>query len=133
MELLRSYQTREFAAAALIVLNLPNDLSPQELEKRLGEKMELVFVLLVTFESLGILVFRGEVTLDLVEDYFSGLIRITWLKLAPFIEYVRARDQRETLAEWLQWLNDRIAERESKTPPIPAHVQFRSWRPADSN
>ena len=53
---------------------------------------------MTTWESLGILVFRGEVSLDLVDDFFSGAVELSW--------------------------------RKSETPPIPAHVEHRGWRPS---
>jgi hypothetical protein len=129
LELLRSYQTPEFAAAFHLVLSLPNGLTAEEIERQLDGKMGLVYVLLTTLESLGVLVFRREVSLDLVDDYFSGLIHITWNKLAPYIEHLRAKESRDTLGEWVQWLHDRMQEREHKIAPVPAHVAHRAWTP----
>lgn len=91
--------------------------------------MDLVYVFLATLERLGVLVYRREVSLDLVEDYFSGLIQGCWEKLGPYIEHVRAREGRNTLGEWIQWLYDRMEERERLAPPVPAHVVHRNWRP----
>lgn len=129
LEMLRSYQTRDFAAASHIILDLPHGLSPQEVEDRLGDKMDLIFVFLATLESLGVLVYRREVSLDVVDDYFSGLIDICWQKLGPYIRYVRQRENRETLGEWIEWLHDRMAERERNTQVVPAHIAHRDWRP----
>ena len=129
LELLRSYQTREFAAASYLVLSLPNNLTAEEIEERLVDRMESLYVLFATFESLGILVFRGEVSLDTVDDYFSGLIVISWQKLRPYIYRLRKQENRETLAEWMEWLHDRMADRERQGEPLPAHIAHRSWTP----
>lgn len=129
LELLRSYQDPKFAAAFHMVLALPSGLTPEEIERRLDGKMESLYVLLTTLESLGVLVFRREVSLDLVDDYLSGLIRIAWEKLGPYVEHLRASEGRDTLGEWVQWLHDRMVERERASVPVPAHVAHRSWQP----
>ncbi|MFQ5680108.1 MAG: hypothetical protein ACE5HP_11700 [Gemmatimonadota bacterium] len=128
-ELLRSFQTPEFARALRAVYALPEGLSKDEIERRLGEEMHLVYALMTTWESLGVLVHRGELELEMVDDFFSGPILVSWRKLRPHVEAERAEQERETIQEWFQWLAERMAERESSAPPVPAHVAHRSWTP----
>ena len=129
LELVHSFQSPDFAEALFVVMSLPDGLSKRELEERLGERMRLVYLLWTTFESLGILVYRREVTLELVEDFFSGPAAIAWLKLEGYAADFRAEVGRETMGEWFQWLSERVRERERKTPPVPAHVEHRGWTP----
>ena len=63
----------------------------------------MVFVL-ASVEGLGALVHKGELSLRLVEDFFSGIIVVTWLKLSRFVEEEQSSLGRETWAEWVQWL-----------------------------
>jgi hypothetical protein len=44
------------------------------------------FFVLASVEGLGALVHKGELSLRLVEDFFSGIIVMTWLKLSRFVE-----------------------------------------------
>lgn len=127
--LVRSYQTAAFAEAIVLLIDLPDNASRRELEERLGRDMRLVYLLMTTWESLGILLFRGEVTMDLVDDFFSGVIVLSWRKLNRLVAEIRADARRDTYFEWFEWLADRLAERESDAPPVPAHVQHRDWRP----
>jgi hypothetical protein len=127
LELLRSFETPEFAAALRAVYALPGGLTKREIEERLGGKMDLVYAMTTTWESLGILVCRGELSLDLVDDFFSGPITISWEKLRGYVEGERAEQRRETIAEWFQWLAERMREREAVTPPVPAHIAHRDW------
>ena len=76
-----------------------------------------------------ILVFRGEVSIDLVDDFFSGPIVVSWRKLQCYFFDERRETGRETVGEWFQWLAERFAEREGAAPPVPANVQYRDWRP----
>ena len=127
LELLHSFQTPEFAKALNIVFNLPDGLSKEEIESTVGDDFHLVYALMTTWESLGILVFRGEVDLDLVDDFFSGPITVSWRKLEKHVKGERSMLERDTIEEWFQWLAERLAERESRTPPVPAHIAYKDW------
>jgi hypothetical protein len=87
-----------------------------------------VFMLGLTWESLGVLLFRREVSLDLMDDLFSGAIIISWRKIHVFVEEDRRITQRDTVWEWFQWLAERMSEREKSVPPVAAHIAHRSWR-----
>jgi hypothetical protein len=131
LELLRSFQTPEMASALRTVYNLPSGLTKAEVEAHLGDRMDLVYSLMTTWESIGILVHRGEISLALVDDFFSGPIRISWQKLQSYVHEERREQNRGTIEEWFEWLNDRMAERESNTPPVPAHVAHAGWKGTD--
>jgi hypothetical protein len=130
LELLRSFQTQDFASALRAVYALPMSLSKAEIEERLGPKMDGVYALTTTWESLGVLVFRGQVGLDLVDDFFSGPIRISWAKLQPYFQVEREEQGRETIGEWFQWLAEQMAKREKVVVPTPAHIAHRNWTAA---
>ena len=129
LALVNSYQTPEFARAVIAIISVEEGLSAAELERRFGQEMGLIALLMTTWESLGVLVFRGEVSLDLVDDFFSGAIVISWQKLGPFVRELRREGDRETYFEWFQWLAERMQDRESDSEPIPAHVEHAGWTP----
>jgi len=86
-------------------------------------------VLFGTFESLGILIFRGDIDINLVEDFFSGVIILTGKKFKNYIREVRELSNRPTYYEWTQWLYEQVEKRESKTPAIPAYLEYQDWKP----
>lgn len=129
MELLHAFQTPDFAKALVQVYRLPEGLSKREIEGRLGEDLYLVYALTTTWESLGVLVHRDEISIDLLDDFFSGPIVVSWRKLQGYYLGEREETGRETIGEWFQWLAERFAEREGTAPPVPAHIQYRDWRP----
>lgn len=129
LELLRSFQTPEFASALRAVFSLPEGLTKAEIEERLGPRMDSVYALSTTWESLGILVFRGQLDLALVDDFFSGPIRISWAKLQPYFQAEREEQGRETIGEWFQWLAEQMEKREALAKPTPAHIEHRNWIP----
>ena len=129
MQLLHSFQTPHFMEALDVVFNLPDGLSKAEIEERVGSRMTSMLVMFGTFESLGILISRHEMSLALVDDFFSGPVVLVWRKFRKYIEEVRAVSQRDTYAEYVQWLAEQFEKRESKTPAVPAYIALRDWQP----
>ena len=128
LELVRSFQNAEFTSALRRVNALPDGANRQQIRELLGPDGEdAVFLLGLTWESLGVLLFRREVTMDLMDDFFSGAILISWRRLHVFVEEDRGSTGRDTVWEWFQWLAERMMEREKTSPPVPAHIVHRQW------
>ena len=129
LELVRSFQSPAFTSALRRVLSLPDGADAQKIREVLGPDGEdAVYLVSLTWESLGVLVFRREVTLDLVDDFFSGPILLSWQKLKVYSEEWRRTLNRETGSEWFHWLAERMMDREKLSPPVPAYIAHRDWR-----
>lgn len=128
LALVRSFQSADFTTALRRVNSLPDGADRATIRAALGPDGEdQIFLVGLTWESLGVLVFRREVTLDLIDDFFSGAIVLSWRKLHAYVEEDRRDLERETVWEWFQWLYDRMAERESHALAVPAHIAHRDW------
>jgi hypothetical protein len=129
LELVRSFQSPSFASAFERVISLPDGATKAQVSELLGVDGEVAtHVVGLNWESLGVIVFRREVTLDLVDDFFSGPILLSWRKLSRYVSEQRAILDRETAFEWFQWLAERMMEREKQTPPVPAYIAHREWK-----
>jgi hypothetical protein len=129
VELVRSFQSPAFTRALRRMNSLPDAASRESIRAQLGPDGEDdIFLLGLTWESLGVLLYRRELTMDLMDDFFSGAIIISWRKLHAFVEDDRRFMARETVWEWFQWLAERMLERERATPPAPAHLALRDWK-----
>lgn len=126
--MLNSFQTMEFVRGLLYIFELPNGATSEDLESLPEEKYMAIYLVLGTWERLGILVHRKEIPIDLVDDAFSGPIIQSWDKLGNFVEAFRARVNRETGFEWFQWLADRMHEREKHGSAIPAYIAHKNWK-----
>jgi len=91
---------------------------------------DAVYLVALTWESIGVLLFRRELTLDLIDDFFSGPIVLSWKKLQVYSDEWRRTLDRETFSEWFHWLAERMMEREKLAPPVPAYIAHRRWREA---
>ncbi|HEX4822809.1 MAG TPA: hypothetical protein VFV19_00690 [Candidatus Polarisedimenticolaceae bacterium] len=128
LQMLHSFRTPDFLEAINIVFDLPENLSRRELEERLGNKMQCILVLFGTFESLGILVYRRDIDIEMVEDFSSGILILSGRKLRRYIDEYRKTGNRETYYEWYQWLHEQVARREAANPSVPAFVAHKDWR-----
>jgi hypothetical protein len=128
LALVRSFQSADFTTALRRVNSLPDGVDRAAIGVTLGPDGEdQVFLVGLTWESLGVLVFRREIDLQLIDDFFSGAIVVSWRKLHAFVEQDRRTLGRETVWEWFQWLAERLTEREQRTNPVPAHLAHRDW------
>ncbi len=126
--LVRSFQSGDFTAAMGRINSLPDGADRATIQKVLGkEGLDQVFLVGLTWESLGVLAFRREIDMGTIDDFFSGAITISWRKLHAFVEEDRTSLERETVWEWFQWLAERMREREQRAAPIPAHLAHRDW------
>src|SRR5690348_8147619 len=127
LQMLHSFQTPEFLTAVNIVFELPEGLSKKEIEDRLGDRLTCVLVMMGTFESLGILIFRRDMDIGLIEDFFSGVIVLSGRKLKSYLTEMREASGRQTYYEWFQWLYEQFEKREARVPAVPSFVEFRDW------
>lgn len=121
--LARSFQTPEFAAAIRVVLELPQPIDIERYEELPEADKNLIWFLFGSIESIGILVSRGDLTLQLVDEFFSIPILEGWRKLAPYVDDLREEFDSPQTWEWYQWLHDRLRERHQESPRVPAHVR----------
>jgi hypothetical protein len=130
LELFNSIQSLEFMRGVRAITQLPDDQSKEQVEELMGERMDYLYFALACFEGMGTLVHKEELSLGLVEDYFSGIIVLTWLKLRRFMQDERKALGRETWMEWSQWLAEKIIEREGTKAAVPAYIEYQDWKPS---
>jgi len=115
VELLHSLQLPHTAVSVLLLHGLPDNLSGEELQSQLGSRFDSVIGLLAVFESLGPLVARGHVPIEMYEQFYRGATIVCWRKTRRYVE--ERREGWPGLFEWVQWLAERMEERPS--PPRP--------------
>ncbi len=127
IELLGPLQLPDTAAAILRIFSLPDGLNAAALKAELGSDFDRVVALAAAFESLGPLVARGHVPIEMYAEFYRGATIVCWNKLSSYVKEQRAAGW-NNLFEWLQWLAERMNERASPERDIAAHERFRDWR-----
>lgn len=97
----------EFQRSWNTVLNA--DVSFKEEFEKLSEEKQLAFHQVASlFESVGLLVEKGFVLPELVDDMFAT--ELAWQRLKPFVESMRGKYSTEDYYAWFEKLHDRLSK-----------------------
>ena len=128
VELMRSIQDAEFTRSFRLLLALPEGISAEDLRAR-GEAYDIaLWSLAAKYETLGYLVFRGIMPIELVEELVGGVGVHLWRRILPWVRALREEQGQPLLLEWYQWLAERLEERD-RPNAVPAYVRHRGWMP----
>ena len=129
LELYQTAQAPEFVRGSQLILSLPSGLSAAELrEIEATEHGLMMQQVTLTFEALGVMVYRGDVSIEWVDEIFRLLILTSWDKFESLTLDERQRTGYPGVMEWHQWLAERIRERGED--PAPAYEAYRDWQPS---
>ena len=67
----------------------------------------------ILFEGIGVLLRKKLISIELVDDLFSGPIKSTWQKMSPLIEGYR-KTMYPQAYEWFEYLYNEMQKREDK-------------------
>lgn len=128
IELLRSFHNPEFSRSLRAVLALPKGVCKSDLGACSDGQQDAIMVVVLTFESIGVMVFRGIVPLKMVNELLGGVCVEAWRRLYQYMQDSRAETERKTMSEWFQWLAERLDEHHKRYGRLPAYEQYREWR-----
>lgn len=126
--LLNSMKTKDFVSGLLVIQGLRDGMTKKQLEEELGDKLDSIVFIMTIWETMGMLLFHHEISIEAIDDAFSGPILFSWHKLERYVHDFRKETGRETHFEWVQWLSERMRERESLRARTPAYVAYRDWK-----
>lgn len=115
-------------AASYAILDLDEDAPPETVASS-AELRRWANILMVQYEYLGNLVYQRIVPLQTLDLLVGGIIRACWIRLRPYIERQREERGLPNIAEWFQWLAERLEEFGRPEKALGTHVAFRNWRP----
>lgn len=126
--LMQSFLSSDYNNVVPIIFKMPDDLSHDEVIGYLGDEAK-IFNLLSTIESIGILVYQREVSLELVGYFFSSPITETWQKLKNYIEQIREDTGYAEAWEWVQWIYEQMEKQRQTAALVPAYIKYKDWEP----
>ena len=125
--IVHSFQSAEFNKAIRLLWSVPPETTAQELRSAPKEVEEAAVFISTTLETIGVLVHRRVVPISLVDDLMGDAIVNLWPRLKDWVETLRREQSRESVAEWFQWLVDRLSERERRKT-VGAHARYATWK-----
>ena len=118
----------EHIHASYAILDLPENASPK-LFLDSPELRGAANTLMVQYEFLGNLVYQRIVPLRTLDLLVGGIIRACWKRMRPYIEAQREEHSLPNIAEWFQWLAERLEEYGKPEKTVGTHVAFKEWTP----
>jgi hypothetical protein len=114
--------------ACYTILDLPEDTPPNVIVES-PELRRAANTLMVQYEYLGNLVYQRIVPLQTLDLLVGGIIRACWTRLRPYIEAQRQERNLPNIAEWFQWLAERLEKHGRPEKAVGTHVAFKNWTP----
>lgn len=125
IELVHSFQNPHFSDSLLIVLSMPDGMDAAELRAHDERFERSAMELSLTLESVGIMVHRKIVSLDMVWELMGGVFLAAWRKMRPWVDDMREQQNNPKFDEWMQWLAERLEASADRMGREPAYKQFR--------
>ena len=131
LQLYQTLQSPDNVRGSDLLNQMPDSLSADSMLALAtqGPHAEDIRQVVLTFEALGVMVYRGDVPIEWVDELFHYSIVSSWQKLKPSIEERRKRLAYPGVLEWYQWLAERLIEREALASALPAYEAYRDWTP----
>lgn len=129
LELARSVQNPEFAHALRLILSLPTGVSAEELRAKGSQYEDAAMLVSLTLESVGIMIHRRIVSIDMVWELMGGVILETWDRIELWVRDTRRAHEREKFDEWIEWLVHQLNEHFDGQGLKPAHERYADWKP----
>jgi hypothetical protein len=129
IELMHVVLAPKFVEAFRLLGLVPDGISASQLRAKGAEYEEAALSIFLMYETIGLLVFRGVTPFHLVRELTGGAAIAMWRKLHVYYEEVREERSHERIAEWFQWLAERLEEHEAIAPTQAAQQRFADWEP----
>jgi hypothetical protein len=128
LDALHSVLVPDVLAAIHRVLDFPDGMGLDDLDKEPDEAKAAVATVDFNYEAFGWMVHRRMVDLHDFDDLMGGVARALWRKLSRIAAERRVRSGRDTEFEWLQWLAEQLERDPSPGKRAGAHVTHAGWR-----
>jgi hypothetical protein len=123
LETLRAFQTREFAQLLQYINLKKMPVTQKEMQALPVEEQVNLIQFGQEMESLGILVAKKIINIDLVDETLGSFVTNSWEKYKPVFTDIREKANDPFLGEYFQWLAEYIDERMKQNPREPFHLQ----------
>jgi hypothetical protein len=119
--IIQTAQSEGWTLALQVLVRIPENATAAQIDKLGPEVTRAIIEIGIRVETIGYMVSRGIVSLEMVDDLFGGLLVFWWSRIRPFIDRDRERTANPNVCEYFQWLADRLVERRAKGAALPAY------------
>jgi len=119
LDILRNFQSRDFVELMYFMNAHEIPASFEEMKKLSKESWILIVQFSQEMESLGMLVAEKSINIDLVDKTLGSYVITSWEKLKPMILDNRIKQRDPFIAEYFQWLAEKLNARMKANPRKP--------------
>lgn len=125
LQVITGLNTQEFRHAFNLVNDLPLGATAEQVRAG-GPALEAaVGTVMMTFETLGVMVHNRLVPLNLVDQVIGGFLRESWRRLEAYVLWKRSAIGYVRWGEWYQWLFEHVNQGRRFEG---AYVAFKDWK-----
>jgi hypothetical protein len=124
INLMQTFYSDDLAEAIALLQPLPDGVRLDELRSMGNEYVKAAITITTSFETMGLLVFKGIATMDLVLDLAGGIVTTMTRRLRVFQRDMRETQQQPSWGEWFEWLGNQAEQ--IKHEDAPAHANPRN-------
>ena len=129
VELCRRFAEPELARAITLIKRLPDGVSLADLKRMDDDYDDAAQIVGMTFEMMGLLVYRNIASFTMIQQLTGGLLLMMWRKIETWARETRVEQGNPRYAEWMEWLANRIQEcEEDVEPAYTAHSDWRDYK-----
>lgn len=126
LEVLRQFQTREFAELIHFVSNLDLPKTSEEMRSRPSTEQIYMIQFSQQMETLGMLVAERLINIDLVDKTLGSFVTTSWEKYKVLFNDIRVNQPDPFLGEYYQWLAECIERRMKENPRQPFNASHKA-------
>jgi hypothetical protein len=123
INLMQTFYSDDLAEAIALLQPIQDGVRLEELRSMGNEYVKAAITITTSFETMGLLVFKGIATMGLVLDLAGGIVTTMTRRLRIFQNDMRESQQQPSWGEWFEWLGDQVEK--VKNEDEPAHVKHR--------
>ena len=127
LQVISGLNTQEFRSAFNHVNDLPIGASAEQVRDGGHDLETAAGTVMMTFETLGVLVHNRVVPIDLVDQVIGGFLRESWRRLEGYVLWKRKAIGYARWGEWYQWLFEHLAQNPRRAEG--AYEAFKEWKP----
>lgn len=124
IDVVRTVQAQEVRHAMDTILALPDHIDPERI-RRTPELLAAALVVDSACEMWGCMVYETVVDLHMLDRMVGGWVRGCWQKLSVWVEAERTERCNPNIAEWWQWLYEKLEADPEPSKAVGAHVAYR--------
>ena len=122
--IVQAAQTEGWTNGFRQIQRIPEGATAEQIDALGPEVIDALEQVGIRVETIGYMVWRGIVDIEMAEELYGGIIVFWWSRIRPYVERDRERTSNPKSYEWFQWLAESIEQRTPSAGVVPAYERY---------